>query len=120
MTSGHDTIERPAHYTYSTIEPIDVIEAWALGFHLGNVLKYIARAGRKGSKIDDLKKARWYLDREIKRMEDDESDVEEELEPICPECSGTGTSRLSNRPDDFGPHLICFTCRGTGISRSDD
>lgn len=64
-----DPIDRPAHYTYSAIEPIDAIEAWELGFHLGNVVKYIARAGRKGSEIQDLKKARWYLDRAIKHLE---------------------------------------------------
>lgn len=44
-----------------------MIEAWDLGFCLGNALKYIARAGRKGSRIEDLKKARWYLGREIAR-----------------------------------------------------
>ena len=65
----HDPINHPAHYTFSGIEVIDAIEAWRLGFHLGNVVKYIARAGRKGSKLDDLKKARWYLDREIDRIE---------------------------------------------------
>ncbi len=67
---GNDhAINHPAHYTFSDIEPITVIEAWQLGFHLGNVVKYIARAGRKGNRLDDLKKARWYLDREIGRLE---------------------------------------------------
>ncbi len=65
----HDPIQRPAHYTFSAVEPIDAIEAWQLGFHLGNVVKYIARAGRKGNRIEDLKKARWYLTREIERLE---------------------------------------------------
>jgi len=64
-----DPINHPAHYTYSAIEPIDAIEAWELGFHLGNVVKYIARAGRKGSEVQDLKKARWYLDRAIHKLE---------------------------------------------------
>lgn len=64
----HDVINRPEHYTFSGIEVIDAIEAWDLGFHLGNVVKYIARAGRKGSRVEDLKKARWYLDREIGRL----------------------------------------------------
>lgn len=64
-----DSIHRPAHYTFSAIEPIAVIEAWGLGFHLGCVLKYLCRAGRKGSKLEDLRKARWYLDREIQRLE---------------------------------------------------
>lgn len=59
---------RPSHYTDLTPEPIEVIEAWGLGFNLGNAVKYIARAGKKGDALDDLKKAAWYLDREIKRM----------------------------------------------------
>ncbi len=67
--STSDPINRPSHYTYSAIEPIDAIEAWELGFHLGNVVKYIARAGRKGSEVQDLKKARWYLDRAIQTLE---------------------------------------------------
>lgn len=61
----------PAHYKKDdpTYETIKVIEAWGLGFCLGNVLKYISRAGEKGDRIEDLKKARWYLDREISRGE---------------------------------------------------
>ncbi len=64
-----DPINHPSHSTFSVIEPIDVIEAWGLGFHLGNVLKYVARADYKGSSIEDLKKAAWYLNREIQRRE---------------------------------------------------
>ena len=63
------TIDHPPHYAYSDHEPIDVIEAWQLGFCLGNTVKYIARAGRKGDALEDLRKARWYLDREITRRE---------------------------------------------------
>ncbi len=66
-------IDHPAHYTFSRIEVIDAIEAWGMGFHLGNVVKYVARAGRKGSKLQDLKKARWYLEREITRIEQEEA-----------------------------------------------
>jgi len=64
-----DAIDHPSHYTFSHIEPIDVIEAWKLGFHLGCVLKYVCRAGRKGDKLYDLRKAAWYLKREIQRLE---------------------------------------------------
>lgn len=63
-----DMIYKPPHYTYAAIEPIDVIEAWSLGFHLGNAVKYIARAEHKGRQLEDLQKARWYLDREIQRL----------------------------------------------------
>ena len=65
----HDPIDHPSHYTFGRIEVIDAIEAWQLGFHLGNVVKYVARAGRKGDRLRDLQKARWYLDREIRRQE---------------------------------------------------
>ncbi len=62
-----NNIDHPDHYTFSSIEVIDAIEAWDLGFHLGNVVKYVARAEHKGTPLEDLKKARWYLDRAIKR-----------------------------------------------------
>ena len=116
-----DSVLRPAHYTFSAIEPIAVIEAWELGFCLGNVVKYLARAGRKGDRLEDLKKARWYLDREIGRMDHETEVIEEEEEKseplICLACDGSGVSRHSNRPDDFGPHFICQFCRGTGVCR---
>lgn len=68
-TEEFDPIERPAHYTFSAIEPIDVIEAWKLCFCLGNAVKYIGRAGRKDDLLQDLKKARWYLDRKIQQLQ---------------------------------------------------
>lgn len=64
-----DPIAYPKHYTKGRIQPIEVIEDWGLGFNLGNAVKYVARAEHKGSPLDDLKKARWYLDREIMRRE---------------------------------------------------
>ena len=62
-----DPVNRPSHYTAGGVEVIDAIEAWGLGFALGNAVKYIARAGKKdpSKTIEDLRKARWYLDREI-------------------------------------------------------
>lgn len=61
----------PSHYKDLNPEPIDVIEAWELGFNRGNCLKYLARAGRKGGgdELTDLRKAAWYLKREIGRLE---------------------------------------------------
>ena len=62
-------VNHPAHYRKDTgFEAIDVIEAWGLNFNLGNVVKYIGRNGKKDPDkyIEDLEKARWYLDREIK------------------------------------------------------
>lgn len=62
-----DNVNHPAHYQGNGMEPIDVIEAFSLGFCLGNVIKYICRAGKKdpARNIEDLEKARWYLSREI-------------------------------------------------------
>ena len=60
-----ELIHHPPHYTHAAIEPIDVIEDWKLGFHLGNVIKYLARAEHKGAPLADLQKAAWYLNREI-------------------------------------------------------
>jgi hypothetical protein len=61
-------VEHPKHYggKDNPYEAIKVIEAWELGFHLGNAVKYIARAGKKGSKREDLEKAVWYISRELK------------------------------------------------------
>ena len=62
------TINHPQHYggSENIYEAIKVIEAWNLDFCLGNVVKYIARAGKKENEIEDLLKAKWYLDRKIK------------------------------------------------------
>lgn len=66
-----DAVNHPSHYTScgAAYETIKVIEAWGLGFHLGNVVKYISRAGKKDptKELEDLKKARWYLDRAIEK-----------------------------------------------------
>ena len=64
MSGEKDPTTNPPHYTERGIEPIVAIEAWGLGFCLGNAVKYIARADHKGSRLEDLKKARWYLNRE--------------------------------------------------------
>lgn len=67
QTEGFDAVARPSHYTEGRkYEPLDVIEDWGLGFHLGNALKYISRAGRKSNEIEDIEKAVFYLERHIK------------------------------------------------------
>lgn len=65
----HDPVNHPKHYNTGKIEVIDFIEDKHLGFHEGNVIKYVARAKHKGSELEDLKKARWYLERAIKNIE---------------------------------------------------
>lgn len=66
-----DMVNHPSHYTDGNIEVIDFIEDKKLGFHLGNTVKYICRAGKKDPEktIEDLQKAEWYLHREIQRLE---------------------------------------------------
>lgn len=66
--SEKEAVDHPAHYggADNPYEAIKVIEAWGLGFNLGNTLKYISREARKDNPIEDLEKARWYLDREIR------------------------------------------------------
>lgn len=61
----NDPVSHPAHYTYGKIECIDYIDDKQLNFNLGNVVKYVTRAGHKIDAIEDLKKAAWYLNHEI-------------------------------------------------------
>lgn len=84
MSANREAVNHPAHYggAENPYEAIKVIEAWGLGFCLGNTVKYIARAGRKASvvhgtrtvrsaadmAIEDLEKASWYLLRELDRL----------------------------------------------------
>lgn len=65
-----DPVNHPKHYTFGKIEVIDVLEDWQLPYHLGCVVKYVARAGKKDptKKLEDLKKAQWYLNRYIEKL----------------------------------------------------
>jgi hypothetical protein len=69
-----EQVNHPQHYggENNTYEAIKVIEAWDLDFHLGNTVKYISRAGKKGTdkELQDLKKALWYLERKIQNIKD--------------------------------------------------
>lgn len=60
-----DPVNHPSHYVTGGIETIDFIEAKQLNYNLGNVVKYITRADHKGNRLQDLQKAKWYLEREI-------------------------------------------------------
>lgn len=62
-----DSVNHPSHYTRGGVEVIEAIEAWGLEFRLANVVKYVARAGHKGDALEDLRKAKWYLEREISK-----------------------------------------------------
>lgn len=64
----NDTVNHPTHYVVGGIETIDYIEAKQLNYNLGNAVKYISRSPYKGKKVEDLKKAVWYLEREIANL----------------------------------------------------
>ena len=66
-----DLVNHPSYYRLGGIEVLDAIEAWELPYHLGNVVKYIARAGKKDAQthLQDLKKAQFYLNRHIELLE---------------------------------------------------
>jgi len=72
-----EAVDHPSHYhATSGIEVIDAIEAWELNFALGNAVKYCARAGHKdpAKAVEDLRKAIWYIEREIQRRKDEHNE----------------------------------------------
>ena len=75
--SGHDNVDHPDHYTQGGVECIDAIKSacgvWYEGYLRGNVLKYVWRYDKKGAPAEDLRKARWYLDRLITEVEQAEA-----------------------------------------------
>ena len=108
-----ETVNHPAHYTAGEIECIDVIEAWGFGFNLGNALKYMMRAGRKPDTdpVEDLKKALWYLEREIKcklRQEPQQTEL-----PLA----ATKTQKGINYPHYFDGFTADTTCASCGRGR---
>ena len=90
-------VDHPEHYQTSTgLEAVDVIEAFFHdSFHLGNVFKYIARAGRKGDYVEDLQKAAWYLQREIDRH----ASADERLDRAAKEMAGMPIISRNPRKD---------------------
>ena len=64
-----DVVNKPSHYNQGKFEVIQIIEDQKLDYHLGNVMKYVLRSRYKGKELEDLKKARWYLDRKIQNLE---------------------------------------------------
>lgn len=75
-SESNRNVDHPSHYggKDNLYETIKVIEAWELNFHLGNVIKYVSRAGKKkADSVEDLKKANFYLERYISMLEDGDS-----------------------------------------------
>ena len=89
-------VSHPSHYNQG-IEAIDIIESWDLNFSLGNAIKYILRSPYKGKQIEDLEKARWYIDREINRLKDEmaKKNIEE-----CVRKVSFSMKNLENKGDE--------------------
>jgi len=68
MSKNKEMVNHPDHYQGNKFEVIDIIEDFQLGFHLGNVVKYVLRAGKKDATVQELEKAKWYLDRYIQLL----------------------------------------------------
>ena len=70
-----DAVQRPSHYADTKIEVIDYIEDKGFGYHLGNAIKYISRAGKKdpSKTVEDLRKAEWYIERYIQLIEGEQA-----------------------------------------------
>jgi hypothetical protein len=68
MESISNMVDHPAHYQGKNFEVIDIINDYKLNFELGNAIKYILRADKKGNKKQDLEKAMWYLNHELSKF----------------------------------------------------
>ena len=101
-----DVISNPSHYTKGRkYEPRKVIEDWDLDFYLGNALKYISRAGRKNNTIEDLQKAKQYLDFEIEKLENDVDNRTETIDnDIMASANHFGVSNFVILPSNEAPH----------------
>jgi len=67
-----EMVDHPTHYNQGNVEIIDAIEDWGLNFCEGNVVKYVARHRHKNEPLEDLNKAKWYLERLITKLENEE------------------------------------------------
>lgn len=77
-----EKVNHPSHYNQGKYEVIDVILDWGLGFVEGNIIKYIARSEHKENRLEDLKKARWYLDYLIESLENNRDDVDNDQQSM--------------------------------------
>lgn len=105
-----EMVNHPSHYNSGKIETIEAIEDWGFGqgFNLGNAIKYISRANHKNDCVEDLKKAKWYVEREIQRLE---------KTTVLPTTSTTPNSTNSATVRD---NDVSFDCPMTTIENCDD
>lgn len=96
VTKLDKNVVKPSHYTDSKIEVIDYIEDKKLGFNLGNVVKYISRAGKKGrnTRKQDLEKALWYLVRELRNELGDAIELDKVINSIRIQMTWHDTPKL--------------------------
>lgn len=105
-----NNVTHPSHYNSGKIEVIEAIEDWGLGFHLGNVVKYVARAGKKDAskEVEDLEKASWYLKRKIEilkaKAENHETVRPNDMNPKSTSATPASSSNASAPISGFAPN----------------
>ena len=107
-----EMVNHPAHYQGKRFEVIDIIEDYDLGFCLGNAIKYILRAGKKGDKNEDLKKAIWYIEREIKNSEEHQKNKDNMSFAKCMVCGKIFVVENGN--------MICDECKNKYVGDNND
>ena len=90
-----EKINPPEHYKGNKYEARDIIDDYQLGFNLGNAVKYILRAGKKGDTAEDLKKAKWYIEHEICKLMNEKEKSKEQRSKRCSECKWFGTNECT-------------------------
>ncbi len=114
ISKKKEVINHPSHYNSGKIETIDAIEDWGFGqgFNLGNAIKYISRANHKSDCVEDLKKAQWYIGREISRLEK-EKDIHTITATNVLTLEQPGVVVLDNANEEF-------CCPNTSLTDVDD
>lgn len=119
-------VDHPEHYNVGEIEVVDAVSDWRLNFARGSIVKYVARAGHKAgeSELDDLKKARWFLDYEVERLERGCSESPGEREALCSRwreryLSGEDRPPPWERPNEYGEGPGAFCCQSVAGNRCD-
>lgn len=115
--NNKEMVNHPDHYKGKKFEVIDIIEDYNLNFCLGNAIKYILRAGKKGNKSEDLKKAIWYIEREIKNAETKENSLGNlyDNEKSFTKCMSCGKIFIANNGN-----MICNECKEKYVGDKND
>lgn len=104
-----NTVNHPDHYKGKKFEAIDIIEDYELDFSLGNAVKYILRCGKKGDAVEDLKKAKWYIDHEIcNRL--NEREREKEKKQVDEADVLFAEMYVASKEQKNGKVISCYNC----------